>query len=209
MKPQEIINKNITILFSEPLNHLLISPTELINLFKIGDEKLDRHTFIEAPGLKVLVFPNRQKEIIFESNRLLINDKTKEEVSKSEIFDYLEKIIEKNRMVDKNKISAYGFNFDVIASSEKGKLKDFINPEITGVFSKVKSIGIKLFFEKESLLQNFQITPTLLENQFLIQVNFHYPGVLEEKEKIREKFLDDFNKLIKLVENLFKLVENL
>ena len=88
-------------------------------------------------------------------------------------------------------------------------MKDFINPEITGVFSKVKSIGIKLFFEKESLLQNFQITPTLLENQFLIQVNFHYPGVLEEKEKIREKFLDDFNKLIKLVENLFKLVENL
>lgn len=52
MKPQEIINKNITILFSEPLNHLLISPTELINSFKIGDEKLDRHTFIEAPVLK-------------------------------------------------------------------------------------------------------------------------------------------------------------
>ena len=202
MKLQEIINKNITLLFSEPLNHLLISPTELINLFKIGDEKLDRHTLIEAPGLKVLVFPNRQKEIAFESNRLLISDKTKEDVSQSEIFDYLEKIVEKNRMVDKNKISAYGFNFDVIALSEKGKLEDFINPEIIGVFSKIKSAGIKFFFEKESSLQDFQITPTPLENQFLIRANFHYAGVLEEKEKIKEKFLKDFNELFKLIENL-------
>lgn len=201
MKFQEILNKNITILFSEPLNYLLISPTDLINLFKTGDEKLDRHTFIEAPGLKVLVFPNRQKEIVFEANRLLINDKTREDPTKSEIFDYLEKIIEKNKMIDKNKISAYGFNFDVIVSSEK-RLKDFINPEIMGVFNNIKSVGIQLSFGKESLIQNFQIIPTPVENQFIICVNFNYSGILEEKEKIKEKFVKNFEKLIELIEKL-------
>lgn len=202
MKVNEIVNKNITILFSEAINHLLISPTDLIRLFKTGNEKLDLHTFIEAPGFKVLVFPNREKEIIFEANRILINDKTKEEPAKSEIFDYLENIIEKNKTIDKDKILAYGFNFDVIALSEKRKSKDFLNPGVINLFDNVKSTSFRLFFEKDSLLQDFQVSPTAIESQFLIHANTHHSGGLEKKEKMRKKFLEDFNKVIKLIEKL-------
>jgi len=202
MEYKEILNTNITLLFSEPLNHLLITLKDLIDLFKIGDEKLDQHSFIEAPGLKVLIFPNRQKELIFEANRILINDKSKKEPQNSEIVDYLEKILRKNKMVDRNKIIAYGFNCDIIGTLEKGKVEDFISSKVKEAVENIKSAGINLVFEKNSSRQTLQITPLPTANHFLIHLNVHYQQSLDElgiiKEKLNNNFIDSLNLIKKI-----------
>jgi len=92
MKIEAIKNINITISFSSSLNHLLISQKDLLELFKTGDPQKDLHTFIEAPGLKVLIFPNRQKDIVFEANRVLVNEKTGVRPEESKIIDNFQKI---------------------------------------------------------------------------------------------------------------------
>lgn len=76
MKIESVKNLNITLLFSAPLNHNLVSQQELFGSFKTDDPKDDLNSFIAAPGIRALIFPNRQKEIIFEANRILINEKT-------------------------------------------------------------------------------------------------------------------------------------
>ena len=202
MEYKEILNTNITLLFSEPLNHLLITFKDLVDLFKIGDEKLDQHSFIEAPGLKVLIFPNRQKELIFEANRILINDKSKKEPQNSEVVDYLEKILQKNKMVDRNKIIAYGFNYDIIGTSEKGKVEDFISSKIKEAVENIKSAGVNLVFEKDTSRQVLQITPHATPNQFLIHLNIHYQRPLEELITIKEKLNNDFINFLELIKKI-------
>lgn len=76
MKIETIKNVNIAVLFSEPLNHLLISQKGLLDLFKTRDQQKNQHTFVEAPCLKVLIFPNLKKEVVFEWVRVLVNDKS-------------------------------------------------------------------------------------------------------------------------------------
>lgn len=202
MEPKEIININITLLFSEPLNHLLITFKDLFELFSIGDEKLDQHSFIEAPGLKILIFPNRQKEIVFEMNRVLINDKSKKEPQNSEIVDDLEKILQKNKMIDKEKIIAFGFNYDIIGTTEKEKFEDFISSKIIEAVSNIKSAGINLFFEKNNSRRSLQITPLPEANQFLIHLNVHYQQRFEELNTIKTKLIQDFNDFLNLIKKI-------
>lgn len=63
MKIETIKSVNITMLFASPINHLLISREGLLNLFKTDDKEKDKMAFIEAPGLKVLIFPNQKKRV--------------------------------------------------------------------------------------------------------------------------------------------------
>jgi len=125
MKIEAIKNINITVLFSAPINHLLVSQEELLNLFKSGDQQRDQHNFIEAPGLKVVAFPNLKKDIVFEASRFLINDKN-EVIEKTQIIDDLQKIINSS-MIEKDKIIAYGFNYDTIVYPQK--LATWLVPE--------------------------------------------------------------------------------
>jgi hypothetical protein len=200
MKAKDIKQVNITVIFSESLNHLLIPNMDLFELFKTSDEKLDKHTFLEAPGLKVLVLVNRQKEIIFEANRILINDKSKREPSKSEVVDDLEKIIQKG-LVDRSKIVAYGFNYDLIAESEKNDPTKFINPEIQLMIPSIKSVGIKLTFEKNDHQQTLDVTP-LREKSFLVHINTHYSRKLENAKEVKVQLQKDFSGFINLMKKL-------
>ena len=46
MKIESIKGINITLLFSLPLNHLLIDQKELVEMYKMGDAEQDATTFI-------------------------------------------------------------------------------------------------------------------------------------------------------------------
>lgn len=91
MNIESVKNINITLLFSSPLNHLLISQSDLLNKFKSEDADDNQHSFIGAPGLKILLFPKKQKEIVFEPTRILLNDKTGIAVENTEVVDDLQK----------------------------------------------------------------------------------------------------------------------
>jgi len=202
MKIQTIKQINIVVVFSEPINHLLITPKEILELFK-KEEKLPQHSLIEAPGLKVFIFPNEQKDLVFEAYRIILNDKSKKP-EESEIIDDLENILTKGGIVDRTKISAYGFNYFAVANSEKKNIEDLISSKITGIIENIKRVGIQIVFQKENTRETLYITPIEVEakDQFLIQLNLHYPQFLVSLKELKERFIKNFNEFINLVEKI-------
>lgn len=195
MKIEAIKNINITVLFSSPINHLLVSQKDLLDMFKSGDQTKDQHTFVEAPGLKVAAFPNLKKDIVFETNRFLINDKG-EDVEKTKIVDDLQKIVNSN-MVEKDKIVAYGFNYDTIVypQNDEFKIDDLIGSKISEIEG-IKSAGINVLYEKNNATYVLDIKPINAgdsDKKFLAHFNVHF----------NKKKLPAINELIKDISNQF------
>lgn len=201
MKLEEIKKLNITILFSEPINHLLITPKRILNLFKINDQP-PRHSLIEAPGLKVFIFPQLQKDIIFEVNRLLVNDRGGALPNKSDLINYLNRLI-KTEVVNQDKVVAYGFNFDALISPTTGAVKftDFIGTKISKVVKNIKEAGLQIIFHKEKVRFDFQIKPAG-KDKLLAHLNAHYDGALPTKKKINENLLKQFGYFVSLIKKI-------
>ena len=205
MRIESIKNVNITALFSAPLNHLLISQGDLLKLFKTGDQENDKHTFIEAPGLKVLMFPKRQKEIVFEANRILINEKTGVEPGKSEVVEYLQKILDGN-FIEKDKIAAYGYNYDVMIVSDNDgfKVDDFVGKKFASL-AEIKSAGINISFDKNNIKYVFETRPLSDNDQKLVaHFNAHFsvsklPSNKELKENLKIQFEELKNSIIEKI----------
>lgn len=195
MKIEAIKNVNITALFASPINHLLISQKDLLDLFKTGDEAKDKRTFVEAPGLKVVIFPNRKKEFVFEGTRILVNDKSEVLPKESDVIDDFQKIINSN-MVEQDKIAAYGFNYDavIIPGSSSFKINDLVGTKIAAI-KNIKSAGVNLLFEKDDITYVLEIKPIGKEQKFIAHFNAHFsanklPEAQELKEKINKEFLE-------------------
>ena len=203
MKIETIKNINITALFASPINHLLVRQEGLLDLFKTNNEAKDKIAFIEAPGLKVLIFPNRKKEFVFEGVRILVNDKSEVLPENSEVIDDFEKII-KSDMVEQNKIAAYGFNYDAIIIPENGgfKISDLVGSKIANI-QDIKSAGVNILFEKDSITYVLEIKPIGSEQKFVAHFNAHFstnklPDTKELKEKINKEFLE-FKDIVKKI----------
>lgn len=198
----KIQSSNITIVISEPFNHLLITPGVILESFKEKEEELNKHTFIEAPGLKVFIFVNRKIEIIFEAIRLLVNDKSGTEIKNSKLLNYYEELFKK--FVPREKISAYGFNYDVIVEYEKEvDFTKLISQPIKEIIKEVKESGVRVKFTENGLLYDLQISPTNLKNAFLFHLNIHRPkNIIPERDGLEKEFLSGFEKLRFLIENI-------
>ena len=147
MKIQGLKNLNITLLFSAPLNHLLISQADVIKLFTTGDPQKDIFNFVEASGLKVAIFPNQKKDIVFESLRVVLNDKNEVEIDKSTLITDFRKVLDSS-FIDKTKIIAYGFNYDFLIELDNNN--DLISTKISKIPNiTIKSAGINISFEKK------------------------------------------------------------
>ncbi|MFH1048548.1 MAG: hypothetical protein V1732_02700 [Patescibacteria group bacterium] len=203
MKIEAIKNINITALFLEPFNHLLISQKELFDLFKTNDKDKDLHTFVEAPGLKVLIFPNLKKEIVFEGVRVLINDKSETPPEESKVLDDFKKIIDSN-MVNVNKLAAYGFNYDVVVVPENDtfKIDNFVNAKFADM-PDIKSAGINLLFNNGNITSVLEIKPVGKENEFIAHFNAHFNmNKLPEIQEIGKQIQDQFEKFKKIIEKI-------
>lgn len=201
MEPKEIKLINITLLFSEPLNHLLITTQGVLELFKIGD-KIPQHSLIEAPGLKVFIFPERKKEIIFETNRLLINDKSGSLPQNSEVIDYLFKILEKGSSIGLilEKIAAHGFNYDILIAPPSGlvQFNELVGSKISKIIENIEEAGIRTIFKKEEVRFDFQLNPVSKE-KIIAHLNAHYSEPLPKKEKVKENLLKQYEYFISLI----------
>jgi len=204
MKIEAIKNVNITILFSSPINHLLILQKDLLNLFKTGDPQKDKHTFIEAPGLKVLIFPNRQKEIVFEANRVLVSEKTGNLPRESEIIDDLQKLTAKN-IIEQDKIAAYGFNYDIVVVPENRdfNINDFMGSKISTIGEDIKSFGFNLVFDKNNIKYTFGIKPIGNgEQKFVAHLNAHFAKESLNFEELKKEIITHFEKIKNIIKKL-------
>lgn len=204
MKIESIKNVNITALFSTPLNHLLISQKDLLDLFKTEDQENDKHTFVEAPGLKVLMFPSKQKEFIFEGVRILVSDKSGVSPENSDIIDNFQKIIKSNT-IDQSKITAYGFNYDIIVNPENKNfnINDLISSKISAIAEKIKSVGINLIFDKNNIRYTLEIKPIDDENKnFLAHFNAHIIRELPNFEELKKEIVNQFEEFKKVIEKI-------
>ena len=205
MKIEALKNINITVLFSSPINHLLVSQKDLLDMFKSGDQTKDQHTFVEAPGLKVAAFPNLKKDIVFETNRFLINDK-EEDVEKTKIVDDLQKIVNSS-MVEKDKIVAYGFNYDTIVypQNEEFKIDDLIGSKISEIEG-IKSAGVNILYEKNNITYVLDIKPINAgagDKKFLAHFNVHFnKKELPDEEKLEEDIKKEFKEFESIIEKI-------
>lgn len=203
MKIEAIKNINITTLFSEPLNHLLISQKDLFDLFKTNDKDKDLHTFVEAPGLKVLIFPNLKKEVVFEGVRVLVNDKSETVLEKSEVINDFKKIINSN-MVNMDKLAAYGFNYDVIVIPENNsfKISDLVGTKIAGI-ANIKNAGVNILFDKDNIAYVLEIKPVGKEKKFVAHFNAHFStNKLPDDEQLKKEVSKQFEEFKKIIQKI-------
>lgn len=201
MRIESIKNVNITLIFSEQLNHLLISQKNLLEGFKLDSK--DKHSFIEAPGLKVLILPEQQKEIAFEANRILVNDKSGSEIEKTSVVGDLQVVLSSDA-VNKEKISAYGFNFDAIVVPEDDNFsaRDLVSDKVAGI-GNIKNVGISMLLEKNGLAYILELKPIKNDKKFIGHFNAHYnSGVLPLKEKLADELKLGFKELINVLQKI-------
>lgn len=205
MKIEAIKNINITVLFSAPINHLLVSQGELLGMFKSGDQLKDQHNFIEAPGLKVAAFPNLKKDIVFEANRFLINDKS-EDIEKTQIADDLQKIMQSS-MIEKDKVVAYGFNYDMIVYPQNSDfmISDLIGSKISEIEG-IKSAGVNVLYEKNNITYGLEIKPINAgdgEKKFLAHFNAHFnKNILPIREDLARDIISQYAEFKNIIEKI-------
>jgi len=199
MKIESIKNVNITGLFSVPLDHLLISPDKIVSLFNTGTNPVDiKKSVIEAPGLKVIVFPELKKEFIFENVRVLVSDRGEVTPENTTVIDDFKKLID-NNIFDSKKLTAFGFNFDAIVIPDSTfSVSDLIGTKLSK-FPNIQNAGVNIVFDKDGLKYNFALAPLGVENKYLAHFNVHiqqdFPDVTEVKRQLLAQYAE-FNDVI-------------
>lgn len=202
MKIEAIKNVNITVLFSSPLNHLLINQNGVLSLYKTGDEEKDKNTLVDAPGLKLFTFPVRKKDLVFEGTRVLISDKSEASPRESDVIDDFKKIIDSG-MIEKDKIVAYGFNYDVVVIPESDfRMDNLIGGKISKI-PNIKSAGVSISFEKGDVKYLLEIKPISGGGKFIAHFNAHVNvGELPEINKLREKIVEEFDEFRSTIQKI-------
>jgi len=202
MKIEAVKSINITALFSSPINHLLISPKSLLELVKIKKQKKVSHSFIEVPGVKIMIFPGYKKEFVFEANRVLVNDKSEVVPKKSDIVKYFLKIIGAS-IVEKDKMTAYGFNYNIVIAPDKNNLeiKDLIGKKIAEIVD-IKKAGIDISFEKKNIIYRLNIEPIGNNKKFIAHFNAHFESKLLSSDALKNSLNLQFEELKKIVKKI-------
>jgi hypothetical protein len=199
MKIETIKQLNITGLFGESLNHNSVSIQELVKQFSTGNDEDDKHTAIEAPGLKVLAFPNRQLDYVFESQRMLANDKSGKDIKESPVIDDFFVLLKD--YADMSELEAYGFNYDVIATQDStidfdSLIGEPIKKVVDGL---IETTGVKVNYSKNNLAYELQVSP-VNPKKVVVHLNVHFSeGDLPEQEELKglfDKHYSDFKIIV-------------
>ena len=201
MKFRGLQSVNITALFSEQLNHQLISPDTVASLFATGDTQKDVRNVVEAPGLKIINLPNQKKTVAFEPNRLIVSNNDGGTIKESELLGDFVKVFSISA-IDKSKLAGYGFNFDGLAEADDTDLSNIIGSKLLQLSSNIKQAGAVVSFVKDNITYILELKP-IQEKAYHVHLNNHYqssimpsPEVLESELKKR---LIEFQDLIKKI----------
>lgn len=184
---------NTTFLFPNPINHSLIQKNDVLDVIqKEGGANNANNNVIQAPHF-LGVFLDNGIEVIFEQQRMLVNDKSSSKPSSSPIVDYAYGLLQK-QFLNELEVSSYGFNYDLVAELEKLEVIDLIGDSITSLPFELQSGGINIKFEHKDLEYNLQTKPaTKDENKIIIHFNPHVSKLgLPEKENVKKEFERQF-----------------
>ena len=201
MKIQGLKNVNITVLFSVPLNHLLISQEKIAKLFDITDAQRNASNFVEAPGLKVIILPNQKRDIAFEQSRFIVADKTGNSIEKSTLVDDFRKIFDAGP-IDPTTVAAYGFNYDVLVESDGGNLSDIVGQKLLQL-PNIKNGGAMVSFEKGGISYALDIKPINDKKTFLAHFNAHFTSnIIPNNEVLKKESVLQFKELEQIIKSI-------
>jgi hypothetical protein len=205
IKSQEIKQLNITAVFTE-IDQVSITAQKMREVFGLSEEEGKRSPFFEIPGVKSLIMPpEKQKDIIFESNRLRLNDKIGKEPKDSDLVQDFHKAFE--NLVDKTKLVAYGFNYDILITTEEPvDYKNFVGEKMLSILNGgiLSEAGMKMIYKKDDKIFDLQISPIggLLQ-QFVAHLNIHYNvNKIEDFTLIRNQFIQGYSEIQKIINQL-------
>jgi len=206
IKSQEIKQLNITSIFTE-IDHSLISSEKLREIFNLTEEEKKKSPFFEIPGIKSLILPpEKQKEVIFESNKLRINDKSGKLPQHSDLVNDFYKVINAN-LVDRAKLIAYGFNYDILITTEEEiDYRIFIGKKILSILDNNPLLdgGVRMRYLKDNKRLDLQFIPIVGQNkQFIIHLNVHYEkGEIKDFNLLQVQFNEGYSEVQRIINQL-------
>lgn len=180
MKLDSIKKINLTFLFSEPINHNDIHPDDILEVIELEEEE---KSTVQGPHF-IGIFLEKGISIIFEQQRFLITDKRGMEPDDSEIVNYAIKILE-DQLPEELKISAHGFNYDLVANCKDLTIDDLLGEGVTTLPFQLKSGGININFDHKNLKYSVQ-TKLMSKGDDKIGVHFNVHNPQEGVPSLRE-----------------------
>lgn len=201
IQSQKITKLNITAVFRK-INHSRLSAEMMRNIFQLN--KKDNSPFFEpSPDVKILLLPTEKKDALVEHNRLLINDYSGEKPTESSLIKYFKTAFD--NLTDKSKITAYGFNYDLlIKSKNKINFKKFLGNTLLKslLTTSILESGVRVLFDKAQLRYDLQIVPAGSPNNILIHINAHYSSKKINFQDLKKQFNKHYLELIKIIESI-------
>lgn len=203
IESQEIKQLNITAVFTE-INHPPITPKKMREVFKLTEEENKTSPFLEpSQFVKILGIPNRRKDIIIENKRLRINDNGGKEPQNSDLVKYFQIAFEK--LIDKDNLIAYGFNYNISTISEKKiDFKKFLGVNVIRSlsFGPILESGLRVLSAEKEKRYDLQIHPTGDPKRLLIHLNVHYSSRKINFRKLQEQLEKNYLNLIKIIKKI-------
>lgn len=202
IQSQEIKQLNITAVF-ENIDYNSISATKIREIFKLNEKEQKNSPFIEFANTKILGMPNRQIDIIVESRRLQVNDKSGQEPSKSKLIENFQ--IAFDNLTNKSNLITYGFNYNILVyAKRKINFQDFLNNELLKTLSEDKVLGanVGITFTKNKKRYDLRIAPINSPFAALIYLNAHYISKKINSTQLKKQFSENYLELQKIINNL-------
>lgn len=201
---KSLYHSNIVFAFSQD-NFLVPDNAELFSFFSSDQTK--GANFIEDPILKakVLSLPQLKVQIIWEKNRLVVEDLSQEENNGGNISVLAFSLLKK--FLDKNKILGFGFNFDINYRFRDviGIKEAFLNIADEKVLEKsdLRDWGCQFTLEKEGGKRQeryfLKITSPL---EVMAHVNCHFDNKEINEESLSILFNKCYNEIDEVIKNL-------
>jgi len=204
VKDKKLIQLNITAVF-ESIDIENITSKRLKEVFSLKEDDEKNIMYLELPGLRNLIIPNRQKEIIFEVNRVKINERSGLLPEESGLDLDFKRIFE--NILDQKKLIAYGFNYDLLMNMvNEIDYKVFLGQKVLGIINKeiLLEAGIRIRYEKEEKKYDFQIIPVFGNTkQLILTLNIHYDSnKINDYDLLKKQFVSGYEELQKLTKFL-------
>ena len=197
----ELKKANITALFSNEFK--VPSPDQLKKTFGFAENT--KVSFIETPPVKVLLLSSVDKEVIIETNRLLVNDISGEEKNLSTLSRFFavgHKVFQKYGLV------AYGFNFHILIEVDEIDYRYLMKDDLLKIIKSDDLLGGAniIVYLKDQLRYSLEIIPIKEKDreQIRAHLNIEYKkDTLPSIEEIKDQTLGHYKEFKKIIETIF------
>ncbi len=200
---KNVQRSNIVVVYDKK-NLCETSPQDVFSLY--SGENLQGSNFHDAPvmDLKIFTFPRRRLKIVFEKNRMRLEDETKEDPFSSKLGAEAHRI--HSNLFQKVNSLAFGFNYDIFyrfdeVIPQREIMKQFLKET---ALEELNDFGWQFTLRKEKSKKSetyfFKVISPL---EIALHVNYHFNQPLPlSQEKLQEFFEKCYNDTDKIIQFL-------